>query len=610
MTRFARAHGSKASNERLPEPATSWDVMKQQLKNKLQSSETNADSTTSSQKIWKSSDFDRDVWNKNEVEWADLDVGEWAGKAMKSGKDYDELGKKHKKKKHSKTAAGEHIIQTAVDNQKKRKKKKIDGTEFHDAQSTGIKLAVSDDNFPHGGNTRKIKKIKKMKKGANDEVSETSDIKLDKQTVVATNNTEHDVSLSKKHKTKQQHGMTEDTICEENNKKKKLGKKRKSFHDSISDLEDKQFAKKCRSKLKGNQEVNHNDNVPSEARDHQLKKKHKHSKNESTFEDGGSLISVTQNFPEEDAESIPVTYTDVSSEKHKRKKKFKDNKGNKSVKGTDISLNGGSEIDTNVTSDFLQKEGREKKRKQVWQQEDNKKFTKKLKFSTEHRKIKKGKFEKKYLQTTVLHMNGKDIEIVKFDGFPVKKEDAEHLLQLKKKMIANGIPASEIKATMKLERRKAEKALAREKKKVCFHCRNSGHVLSECPELGKAETDDLIGTGICFKCGSTEHKHFECRVTREQEFRYAKCFICNEQGHIARQCPDNPRGLYPKGGGCHICGDVTHLKKDCPDLIKEKEEKIIKLQTLSNNPLEALEDDKTTKSISPNHVNKKRTVKF
>lgn len=31
MTRFARAHGSKSSNERMPEAATPWSIMRTQL---------------------------------------------------------------------------------------------------------------------------------------------------------------------------------------------------------------------------------------------------------------------------------------------------------------------------------------------------------------------------------------------------------------------------------------------------------------------------------------------------------------------------------------------------------------------------------------------------
>lgn len=137
---------------------------------------------------------------------------------------------------------------------------------------------------------------------------------------------------------------------------------------------------------------------------------------------------------------------------------------------------------------------------------------------------------------------------------------------------------------MKLERRKAEKALARLKKCVCFHCRKSGHNLSDCPELGREQH----ATGICYKCGSTEHAHFECKVNKSTEFRFATCFICREQGHISKQCPDNPRGVYPDGGCCKICGDVTHLKKDCPDLIKAKEESTLTVDTIDDSKLECL----------------------
>lgn len=206
-------------------------------------------------------------------------------------------------------------------------------------------------------------------------------------------------------------------------------------------------------------------------------------------------------------------------------------------------------------------------------------------------------------------INGVDLEIVKYDGFPVKKEDAERLKELRRAMIMKGIPKGEVDATMKLERRRAEKALARAKKSVCFHCRKAGHNLSDCPEL----SSEHAATGICFKCGSTEHTHFECKVSKASEYRYATCFICREQGHIAKQCPDNPKGVYPQGGACKICGDVTHLKKDCPDLVKEKEENAVTVETIGDGNLEALEEARLSKrKLQPNNekTSKQKVVKF
>ena len=62
----------------------------------------------------------------------------------------------------------------------------------------------------------------------------------------------------------------------------------------------------------------------------------------------------------------------------------------------------------------------------------------------------------------------------------------------------------EIKETLKRERRRAEKALARQKKYVCFNCRQPGHELSECPETaasgGPKRPAAATSSGkICFK---------------------------------------------------------------------------------------------------------------
>ena len=42
----------------------------------------------------------------------------------------------------------------------------------------------------------------------------------------------------------------------------------------------------------------------------------------------------------------------------------------------------------------------------------------------------------------------------------------------------------------------------RDAKRVCFRCRKPGHSVNECEEMKK---DNEHGTGICYKCGSTEH---------------------------------------------------------------------------------------------------------
>ncbi|NXX83787.1 ZCHC9 protein, partial [Urocolius indicus] len=127
----------------------------------------------------------------------------------------------------------------------------------------------------------------------------------------------------------------------------------------------------------------------------------------------------------------------------------------------------------------------------------------------------------------------------------------------------------EVVVAMRKDKRREDRRLKRQERKknamVCFHCRESGHGVADCPAV--LESQDM-GTGICYRCGSTEHDISKCKAKVDPAagaFPYAKCFICGEMGHLSRSCPDNPKGLYAEGGGCRLCGSVEHFRKDCPE---------------------------------------------
>ncbi|XP_009809602.2 zinc finger CCHC domain-containing protein 9 [Gavia stellata] len=127
----------------------------------------------------------------------------------------------------------------------------------------------------------------------------------------------------------------------------------------------------------------------------------------------------------------------------------------------------------------------------------------------------------------------------------------------------------EVAMALKKDRRREDRRLKRQEMKknamVCFHCREPGHGVADCPAV--LESQDM-GTGICYRCGSTEHDISKCKAKVDPAvgaFPYAKCFICGEMGHLSRSCPDNPKGLYAEGGGCRLCGSVEHFRKDCPE---------------------------------------------
>ncbi|XP_073992473.1 uncharacterized protein [Rhodnius prolixus] len=234
---------------------------------------------------------------------------------------------------------------------------------------------------------------------------------------------------------------------------------------------------------------------------------------------------------------------------------------------------------------------------------------KKNRYGSEHNQGENSKKNKIGLGNEMsLQVDGRKVKMTKFDGFYILETDAERIRTLKQKMVDEGRSREEIEGIVRRHRRNAEKFVSRKKKKICFHCREGEHNLSQCPKLDGQ--NGPVGSSVCYKCGSTEHLLHQCKIPGN-DLKFAKCFICNEVGHLSKQCPDNPRGLYPNGGGCRVCGDVTHLKRDCPELIKKKKYNTITLGTIGDS-IESLEEDRKLRSnqssVPTKRVNK--IIKF
>ncbi|XP_015126792.1 neurofilament heavy polypeptide [Diachasma alloeum] len=551
MTRFARAKGSKASNERLPDEPTPWHVMKQQLEDSVASKQTSqSQKTKSAKELLKERDepFYCDLGAVNH-DWAEFQPEKVKPSINKQSKDSTgaPAGGKNKKKSLGSNLGDNKLPEAAVNpenspsSSKKSKKRKsmIESTpqgpaEACDAPGKNQKINKEENKLPEGA--------------VNPENSPSPSKKSKKRKSIHPSASENNSPEAKKPKMNEEKSPAP-------SEKFKNQKKVKS--PAPSTPKEDEAPGNPSVKLSKRQKRNRKNRITSSGDQSKIPEgKDDDRRASGAFNTAGNEWSTEIKFGSK-RKDISSPEDSKPPDSDRQQNKFQ----SRNESQTPGTRNGSTRLQSKFDNQRVVKRGK----------------TAKIRDDKEHKR------RKPTPGTTKVIINGMEIEIVMYDGFPVKKEDAERLQELRKQMVMRGIPKSEINAAMKLERRKAEKALSRVRKNVCFHCRKAGHNLSDCPELGKEEA----ATGICFKCGSTEHTHFECRVTRKEEFGFAKCFICREQGHIAKQCPDNPKGLYPRGGACKICGDVTHLRKDCPDLAQGREENAVTVGRILD---EAVED--------------------
>ena len=145
------------------------------------------------------------------------------------------------------------------------------------------------------------------------------------------------------------------------------------------------------------------------------------------------------------------------------------------------------------------------------------------------------------------------------------------------------------------------------KQTVCYHCRQPGHAVANCPTKEKT-TEEVL----CYKCGSTEHPLSSCpkrNSGNHDDLPYATCFLCKEKGHLVSTCPQNKKGIYVNGGSCRHCGSHQHLATDCPEKKKKSKPPVHEEGSDIEQYLEAPKPKKSESRKGKNEK-KRRVVKF
>lgn len=347
MTRYARAKGSKASNERIPNDATPWRVMKEQLAENLCKKQESLEKTKSVKELLEDN---HSAASTNNIKNAHNSWAEFPNNTEQSNNLISNKTKKIQKTKLNKIKTDQNVFGN-----------------HENTTDVNIKLPLKRDINESDSSVIQIKN-KKHKK--HDYQSENISYNVKKQIDAKPNESNALIDKLNVKRKKDKYNTSE------------INKNKNDMVIEVDALQDEKdtFSKRQKRNMK--------------------RKKNLNKSTSDSAENNINSDIVSQDINDNKNESDRTNQTRFDKNSVTKSQNFR-----------------------NISNRFsIQKFNNQKTKRKPPKIRDDK----------EHKR------KKPDLGPSKIIINGMEVEIVKFDGFPVKKEDADRLADLKQKMIMRG----------------------------------------------------------------------------------------------------------------------------------------------------------------------------